>query len=422
MKTVAIIGTGIAGMAAGYFLRKTHEITFYEKENYPGGHTNTVTIAEGKADVFIDTGFMVYNEITYPNLTRFFKELDVPTMPTSMSFSVQHLASGLEYCGTGLNGLFGQRVNLVKPSFWSLLLTMNRFNKEAPEVLTDEKYAYHTVKDYVREKKFGEDFLNKFLVPMSAAVWSTPPEKMLDFPIVSLVRFFKNHGFLGLRGHFQWRTPVGGSRVYRDRVLAMFPGKVFLGNMATEVVRELGKVSVYDRSGQRKVYDCAVLACHADQSLRLLNHGATPAEQWLLKEFQYQQNHIALHTDESVMPRNRRVWSSWNYRITKDRHGHVTPTTIYDMNSLQKVSKKKRYFISLNDPGEIDPAKVLWRTEYEHPLFSLNAVRAQKSLPELNAEGPVYFCGSYFGYGFHEDAFNSGLAAARAISAENIWP
>ena len=421
MKTVAIIGTGIAAMSAAYFLKDKYDITFYEKESYAGGHTNTVTVKEGSQPIYVDTGFMVYNEITYPNLTRFFKELEIPTMPTSMSFSVQHCPSGLEYCGTGIDGLFGQRINILNPNFWALLFAMNRFNHEALEVLDGEKYAFHTVEDYVREKKLGDDFLNKFLVPMSSAVWSTPPDKMLKFPIVTLVRFFKNHGFLGLRGHYQWRTPLGGSRVYRDRVMSSFGGKVLLGNMATQVVRELGKVSVFDLRGDPKSYDFVIMACHADQALTLLGDGATPSEQWLLKEFVYNHNHVILHTDASVMPRNHRVWSSWNYRMCKDKDGRIVPTTIYYMNSLQKVSKAKDYFVSLNDPGHVDPSKILWQTDYEHPLFSLNAIRAQADLPKLNAQGPVYFCGSYFRYGFHEDAFSSGLDVARAISGENIW-
>jgi len=421
MKTVAIIGTGIAGMAAAYFLKGKYDVTFYEKAEYAGGHTNTVTIQGDNETVYVDTGFMVYNEITYPNLTRFFRELEVPTMPTTMSFSVQHIPSGLEYSGAGLSGLFGQSINMFKPSFWGLLFAMARFNREAPEVLVGDKYQFHTVASYVKEKKLGVNFLHKFLIPMSSAVWSTPPEKILDFPIITLVRFFKNHGFLGLRGHYQWRTIPGGSRIYRDRVAQLFPGKMLLGNMAMEVVREFGKVSVFDINGHKKTYDHVVMACHADQTLRLLGGKATPAEQWILKEFQYNHNHVTLHTDSSVMPKTRNLWSSWNYRISSNENGRLLPTTVYYMNNLQKVSKNKDYFVSVNDPGHIDPKKVLWRGDYEHPLFSLGAIRAQADLPKLNETGPVYFCGSYFRYGFHEDAFNSGRDAARAITGEMFW-
>jgi predicted NAD/FAD-binding protein len=235
------------------------------------------------------------------------------------------------------------------------------------------------------------------------------------------VRFFKNHGFLGLRGHYQWRTVKGGSRVYRDRVLSFFNKKVLLNSMATELVREVGKVAVFDVQGQRKLYDHVIVACHADQALTLLGVGATPAERWLLKEFQYQRNHAILHTDASVMPRTRRVWSSWNYRMQLNKNNKPMPTTIYHMNNLQKVSGRKDYFVSINDPGNIDPAKILWQGEYEHPLFSLGAIKAQDELSKLNQDGPIYFCGSYFRYGFHEDAFNSGLEVARAITKEAIW-
>lgn len=421
MKTIAIIGTGIAGMSAGYFLKDQCSVTFYEKNQYAGGHTNTVTVSEGVTPIYVDTGFMVYNEITYPNLTRFFKQLDVPTMPTTMSFSVQHVPSGLEYSGAGLRGLFGRWQNLFNVRFWGMLLEMNRFNRQALEVLDNEKFQFHTVADYVKERKFSNDFLHKFLVPMSAAVWSTPPDKILEFPILTLVRFFKNHGFLGLRGHYQWRTVKGGSRVYRDKVMAYFDGSSFLNTAVTEVIREYGKVTVFDSSGQRKTYDHVIMACHADQAISLLGDGATPAERWLLKEFSYQRNRTTLHTDKSVMPRTRNVWSSWNYRIDKDQQGRSMPSTVYYMNSLQKVSRSRDYFISLNDPGKVDPAKILWQTDYEHPLFNINAIRAQDELYKLNEEGPIYFCGSYFKYGFHEDAFNSGLEIARKISGQNIW-
>ncbi len=407
---VAVVGTGVAGMAAAYFLRHDCEIVFYEKNAYPGGHTNTVTVDEDGRPVYIDTGFMVYNEVTYPNLIRFFSELNIPVKNTSMSFSVQHLPTGLEYCGTGIAGLFSQRKNLFNLSYIRMLSSIHRFNQECVEVLENKKYERSTISEYVREKRLGPDILEKYLLPMSAAIWSTPPDKMMNFPAATLVRFFKNHGLLGLTTHYQWKTVEGGSRVYRDKVLSLFPGSLKIGRAATQVSRNSSGVLVRDSSGGEASYDRVVIASHADEALAMLQD-AKPLEKELLGKFRYQKNQAMLHTDESVMPRARKAWSSWNYRIEKDRSASV----IYWMNSLQGVSDKKNYFVSINDPGRVDPSKILWQKEYEHPIYDLEAIQAQEKLNRLNAEGPVYFCGSYFKYGFHEDAFTAGKEAAQAL-------
>lgn len=421
MEKIAIIGTGIAGMSSAYFLRESCDITFYEKNDYPGGHTNTLTVKEDGRDVFIDSGFIVFNHETYPNFLRFLQELDIKTAKTTMSFSLQHLPSGLEYCGAGLTGLFGRLRNIVDFGFWKLLFAMMRFNTEAPEVLEGNKYAEYTVARYAREKKFGEDFLEKFLLPLSSAVWSAPSDKMLDFPIVTLVRFFKNHGFMGLYGHYQWYTVEGGSRNYRDKVMGMFDSaRVRLKCAAQMVSRRDGKAVIVDSTGQKISYDRVVFACHADEALELLGD-PNPEEEYLLGHFKYQPNRVKLHTDESVMPKTRRLWSAWNYRVDADEAGGLKATTVYDMNILQKVSKTRNYFISINDPGLIDPQKVLWETVYHHPIFTVDAARVQRHLPELNKNGCTYFCGSYFRYGFHEDAFTSGLEVAREIRGERIW-
>lgn len=420
MSSLAIIGTGIAGMGAAYFLRDHFDVTFFEKNDYPGGHTNTLTVKEDGQDLHIDSAFMVYNETTYPNLTRLFQELEVATKPTSMSFSVQHIATGLEYCGTGLNGLFAQRRNVLRPWFWRMLLEIDRFRKEAVEVLDNDKYADMTIDQYVREKKYSQNFLTKFLVPMSSAVWSTPLERMFNFPVVTLVRFFKNHGFLGLNTQLPWRTVTGGSRVYRDRILKFFPGRVRLSSGAVRVYYDGAKTWVVDHGGTKTPFDKVVIASHADDALKMLGD-PTLDERALLGAFKYQDNLTTLHTDASIMPRNRKVWSSWNYRIDTDRQGNLVPSTIYDMNSLQQVSKKRNYFISINGNGTFDQAKVLWQTRYAHPIYDPQAIRAQKSLHRLNQNGHRYFCGSYFRFGFHEDALSSALNVARLILGQNIW-
>ena len=425
MKTLAIIGTGIAGLGAAHFLHKRFDLTLYEQNDYIGGHTNTITVAEGARRVPIDTGFMVYNDVTYPNLTRLFRELDVATMPTSMSFSVQHLPTGLEYNGTSLNLLFGQRRNLLRPRFWRLLMAINRFNSEAIAALEDPTYASATLREYVDARGYGEDLLNLYLIPMSSAVWSTPPLLMLEFPATTLLRFWHNHGFLGLHTQHPWRTVVDGSKSYVKKIIEPFQDRVSLGRKAVRVSRTEagnGKVTVTSSDGSSSEFDKVILACHGDQALALL---ADPTEQEtrLLREFKYQPNTATLHTDSSVMPRTPRCWASWNYRLEENPEGQLLPTIHYWMNSLQAVSRKENYFVSLNAHESIAPDKVLRRIEYEHPLFNCAAVSAQKELPQLNAsaDARTFFCGAWFKYGFHEDGFTSGLECARAITGEPIW-
>jgi len=421
MSTIAIIGTGISGMSAGYFLRKKFDITFYEKEEYAGGHTNTLTINEDGQDIFIDSAFMVYNEPTYPLLTRLFKELNVKTKPTSMSFSVQHVPSNLEYCGTGLQGLFAQRRNIFNPSYVRMLLEINRFRKEALEVLDHPTGAFWTLSQYIRHKGYSEDFLQKFLIPMSSAVWSTPADTMLDFPIQSLVRFFNNHRFLNLEGQLEWRTCEGGSRQYRDKMIGAFGNRIWTKRAAIKVKREHDKVAITDSRGETIIYDKVIIACHADEALSLLADPTTQ-ETFLLSKFPYLNNKATLHTDDRQMPSLRSVWSSWNNRIEIDSEGRPVTTTIYWMNSLQGVSQKKDYFISINGPAQIDPDKILWEKDYTHPLFTVEGQEAQAHLPSLNKNGVTFFCGAYFRYGFHEDGLMSGLDAARAVAQEEVWP
>jgi predicted NAD/FAD-binding protein len=414
MARIAIIGTGIAGMGCAHLLNPHHDLTMFEQDDHVGGHTNTVTVDEHGRQIPIDTGFIVYNEITYPNLTRLFAELAVPTEPTFMSFSVQHRPTGLEYSGSGLAGLFGQRRNILRPSFYRLLAQINRFNTVAPSALDDPRYAAMDLAQYVAEEKFSQEFLHQYLIPMSSAVWSTPPEKMLRFPLVSLVRFFANHGFLGLNTQHQWRTVVGGSRMYRDRLIAPFKHRIRCNAPVTRVARTSSGAAV-TVGGELLQFDSVVLACHADQALRILET-STDLERRILGEFQYQTNVATLHTDPSVMPARRRLWSAWNYRVDHaPREGRELPSTVYYMNMLQHLPAKLDYFVSINDHGHVHPDRVLMTIRYEHPVFTVGAMRAQKKLPELNELGPIYYCGSYFRYGFHEDALVSAIELAATI-------
>jgi predicted NAD/FAD-binding protein len=420
MQKLAIIGTGVAGMGAAHFLQKEYDITLFEKNSYVGGHTNTVTVDEEGTPVYIDTGFMVFNHVTYPNLIRLFAELNVPAKKTSMSFSVQHVPSGLEFSGSGLNELFAQRKNIFSPRYIKMLLQINRFNEECEEVLTDPRYAAMTLAEYVKEKKFGYDFLYKYLIPMSSAVWSTPIDLMLEFPAFSLVRFFKNHGFLGLKSQHQWYTIHNGSQSYRELLIAPFRDRIHTGNAVVRVERNDRSATVILSDGQRQEFDKVIFASHADETLAMLAD-PTDEERRLLSPFKYQENVAVLHTDERVMPKTKLAWCSWNYRIDQTAEHGLSPCTVYWMNSLQQVSKRKNYFVNINGEELVDPAKILKRIVYTHPLFTVAAQNAQKELPKLNVSGPVYYCGSYFKYGFHEDAFTSGLELSRLLLKQKIW-
>jgi len=414
MEKLAIIGTGIAGMGCAHLLQKKYNITLFEQNDYVGGHTNTISVDEEGQKVHMDTGFMVFNFVTYPNLCELFNEIKAPIKKTDMSFSVQYVPTGLEYCGSGLNGLFAQRKNIVNVGYIKMLMQISRFNKISVDILNDERYHQHTLKQYIDEFGFGEDMLWKYLIPMSSAVWSTPMEKMLDFPAITLIRFFKNHGFLGLNTQHQWYTLENGSQSYKEIIMKPFKDKVYVNKKVVSLKRVNGKVDLLFSDGTTAQFDKVICASHGDQTLGFLSD-ATTLEKELLSPFKYEKNKATVHTDENVMPKTKLTWSSWNYRI-EERNGKLIPTTVYWMNSLQGVSKKKNYFVSINAlEGTVDSKKIIKEINYEHPLFDVAAMKAQERLQELNRSGPVYFCGSYFKYGFHEDAYASAVELCKGL-------
>lgn len=422
---IAIIGTGIAGLGCAHFLHQAYDLTLFEQNDYVGGHTNTVTVREDAQELPVDTGFMVFNHVTYPLLTRLFRELGVDTKPTDMSFSVRHDPTGFEYNGGSLEKVFGQRKNLVSVRFWRFILQIHRFNEETVAALDDPQFANMTLGEYVDYRGYGKDFLDLYIVPMGSAVWSTPPDLMLKFPAMTLMRFWYNHGFLGMNTRHPWWTVTHGAKSYVQKLTAPFRDRIRLKSPAVRVERgpaESG-VKVYPREGPAEVFDKVILAAHADQSLRLLAD-PTPLESELLGPFQYQANEATLHTDDKFMPKTRRCWASWNYHIRPLTGGAIQPSTHYWMNHLQGVSDKVNYFVSINAPADLNQAKVLKRIAYEHPLFDLPAIQAQKRLPELHRLGSnqtTYFCGSYFRYGFHEDGFMSAVNLCRDLLGKEPW-
>lgn len=419
MQKIAIIGTGIAGMAAARMLYKDFDITVFEQGEYVGGHTHTVTVQEGGSDIPIDTGFIVFNYHTYPHLTQLFNHLKVEVKKTDMSFGVQYVPDGLEYTGSGLNGLFAQRKNVLNPAYIRFLLEIDKFNKTCTEVLECNKFNRYTVKQYVLEKGFSQRFLYHYLIPMTSALWSTPTDVSLTFPVVSLVRFFANHGYLGLHTHFQWYTVAGGSWKYRDKLITPFKNKIHIHTSVVGVKPVSMGVKVITAQGINYMFDKVIIATHADHALKMLQE-PTVIQQKLLSCFNYQKNVATLHTDTIVMPKKKSRWTSWNYRVDAI-NGVLTPYCTYYMNKLQGVSDKTDYFVSINQPNLVDKSKIIKMITYEHPIFTPQALQAQQDLSLLNTEGNIYFCGSYFRYGFHEDALLSAIEMCKKIIPHPTW-
>jgi len=405
---IAIVGTGISGMAAAWLLAQRHDVTVYEREARTGGHSNTVLAGEGRDAVPVDTGFIVYNERTYPNLTALFDHLDVPTAPSSMSFSVSLDGGAFEYAGgCGTAGLLAQRRNLVRPRFWDMVRDITRFYRAAPRDLAALEASGASLRDYLEAGRYGAAFRDDHLLPMAGAIWSAPTTAILDFPAASFIRFFANHGLLSFRNRPLWRSVVGGSRTYVERLTARYADRIRLGAAVTRIVRERGGVRVADATGGSETFDHVVVATHADQALGLLDDPSQD-ERRLLGAFRYSRNVAVLHSDAALMPRRRAAWANWNHLAQGD-HAAVT----YWMNRLQRIPGDRDLFVTLNP--SVAP-RTAWRTEtYEHPILDAGAIAAQRRLWSLQGRGGVWFCGAHFGAGFHEDGLQSGLAVAEAL-------
>ncbi len=403
---IAIVGTGIAGNVAAYRLRKDHDITVYEASSYVGGHTNTVDVVENGNTIAIDTGFIVFNDRTYPNFIELLDEIGQESQPSVMSFSVSSSDAGLEYNGSGLNALFAQRRNILRPPFFRMIRDILRFNREAMATLAHEDERM-TVGEYLLKHGYGQEFMDDYLVPMAAAIWSAEPVAIRDMPLQFLVRFFDNHGLLQLKDRPTWRVIKGGSREYVKKLVAGHRDRIRLDAPVRRVVRHLTGVEIVtDRHGS-DWYDAVFLACHSDQALAMLDE-PTATERDVLGAIQYQDNDAVLHTDATVLPKRRRAWAAWNYHIPKDPHRHVAVT--YNMNMLQGLDCDQQYCVTLNNDREIDPTKVIRRIRYQHPVFSREAVAAQLRQADVNTDR-TYFCGAYWRNGFHEDGVVSALNA-----------
>jgi predicted NAD/FAD-binding protein len=410
-QTIAVIGSGISGLSAAWLLSRAHRVSLYEAGSRLGGHTNTVEAPgpDGTA-IPVDTGFIVYNEKTYPNLTALFAHLGVQTRGTDMSFAVSLRGGALEYGSTSLNAIFAQRRNLFSPRFLTMLRDLARFYRSAPADLADECGGL-TLGDYLQVKGYSRAFQEDHLLPQAAAIWSSSAADIRAYPAAAFVRFFDNHGLLELDVHArpQWRTVIGGSRSYIPALVKPLD-QVLMGTPVVSIRRDARGVTVLDKTGETRRFDQVVIATHANQALDMLAD-ATQGERAILGAFRYTSNTAVLHTDVRLMPRRRAAWSAWNYVGDNARGGEVT----YWMNLLQGLKSPEPLLVSLNPAAPPAPAKVLREEAYEHPLFDQASMAAQKRLWSLQGVERTWFCGAHFGAGFHEDGLQAGLAVAEAI-------
>jgi predicted NAD/FAD-binding protein len=417
-KRVAVIGSGISGASAAWALSAAHEVILFEAEGRAGGHTATVEIDYDGTNVVVDTGFIVYNELNYPNLAALFAHLNVPTHPSNMSFALSLDGGRREWSANGWAGLFAQRRNALSPAFHRMLLEIMRFNSICILDRDAGRLEGLTVGDYLIRRGFSERFRDDYLIPMAAAIWSTPHVRMLDFPAATLVTFFDNHRLL----HFerpQWRTVTGGARTYLERLIAPLGAKLRLGDPVRSVIRDAFGVSIWTESGHAERFDEVVIATHSDQALAILGD-ASAAERTILSAITYRPNRVVLHRDARLMPKRRRAWASWNY-LRSSRSGASEVSVTYWMNRLQGIEIRMPLFVSLNPVVEPREELVFGEWSFAHPQFDAAAIAAQARLSEIQNLRRTRFAGAWTGYGFHEDGLRSGIEAAEALGVALPW-
>ncbi|OOC50178.1 NAD(P)/FAD-dependent oxidoreductase [Thioalkalivibrio versutus] len=416
---IAVIGGGIAGLSAAWILQTRHQVQLFEAEPELGGHAHTVEVPDPQGHTAIDTGFVVYNERNYPLLTRLFTELDVPTQDTDMSFGYSRQPAGVEYAGSDLNTLFAQRRNLVRPTFLRMARDILRFNRLGKGLFERGESPEGTLGAFLARHRLGRGFTEDYLLPMAAAIWSCPPEEIREFPAASFLQFFHNHGLLDLRDRPQWRTVVGGSREYVQRLAGRLePGSV-VHQPVRAVIPEADRWRVLTHD-QAAGFDAVVFACHANTARWLLNK-ADPARERLLAACRFQPNRAVLHTDPALMPRSRRVWSSWNYLSGRSTQARDSVSVSYWMNRLHRLERRQDYIISLNPWREPHPNTVLGEQHWEHPVMDTAAEKARQRLAATQGENNLYFAGAWMGYGFHEDGLRSAVSIGRSLGIEPPW-
>lgn len=414
---IAIIGSGISGLSAAYFLNKKHDITIYEKNSYIGGHARTLEIDYEGTKIAVDTGFIVFNYRNYFHLTNLFKELNVEVEKSDMSFGISINKGEIEWSAQSLISLFGQPSNLFNPKFYRMLFDMRKFFKNAALILNEDKKI--PLGEFLEELKIGEEFKEWFLLPMGAAIWSCPLATMMQFPAKSFVRFFENHGLLTITDQPQWFTVKGGSKNYVKKISENFSNKILTNCAATKIKRLDDKIEIIDSQGNKKTYDKIIFACHGDEALSMLED-ASNEEKEILSAFKYQENVAYLHRDQSLMPKRKRCWASWIYLKENDDIKNNLAVS-YWMNNLQNIDKKKPLFITLNPPYAPSSDLVFDRHIFYHPIFTQEAIDAQEKITQIQGQNNTYFCGAHLRYGFHEDGILSAVNIAKKLEVKIPW-
>jgi predicted NAD/FAD-binding protein len=416
LSRIAIIGSGIAGLAAAYYLSRKHEVSLFEKEPRLGGHTHTVTVESSIGPLPVDTGFIVHNDLTYPNLIRLLHELDVPRADSDMSFAVSCRKTGYEYSTRGWRGYFAQKKNLLQAKPWRLFAEIRRFNREAVEVLQRADGGKLKLGEFLEQKQFSAEFMELYLAPMASALWSCAQDAVKEFPAATLIRFFDNHHFLRVNDQPQWKTIPGGCSRYIAPITKPLRKRIFTGADIRAVTRDGQGITLHfgaDRPARR--YDQVVFATHGNQALALLAD-ATEMERDVMGAFRTSRNDVVLHTDKTLLPRCEAACASWNYLLhMDDRNGQSPVTMTYHMNRLQSLPTRENYCVTLNANAHIHPEKILRKLVYHHPLYTLEAIRAQQRWQEISGVNRTHFCGAYWSYGFHEDGVTSALRVANAL-------
>ena len=411
---IAIVGTGISGLTAAHRLAVDHDVTVFEKHHYAGGHSNTIAVEENGKELGLDTGFIVYNERTYPNFTRLLAELGVRTQTSEMSFSASCRRCAIEYSGSGLRGLFANPNHLFRPAHYRMLFDILRFNREGPAALDDARLKDVTLGEFLRARRYSDGFARHYILPMGGAIWSADLATFEEFPLLYFLRFFQNHGLLSVNDHPEWRTVSGGSRSYVAAITAGLRDRLRLSTPVRAIRRGPKAVELTLEDGSKLNFDRVVIATHSNQALRLLAD-PSEAERRSLDAIRYQPNEAVLHTDARMLPQRRRAWASWNVHLHDCTRRGAPLSMTYSLNHLQRLTTATRYCVTLNDHGSIDAGSILRRIDYDHPVYTHATLAAQQTIAALNGERGTFYCGAYLGYGFHEDGVRSALEVVREL-------